>query len=298
MVAIIYSPDFLNHRVARSHPEQTRRVEVCATALRQVPSLTWLEPRPVTLEELTWIHSAEYIAQVQALAQRGGGMLDADTAVSRESYEVALLAAGGWLVGVDWVLTQRDSAFVLARPPGHHARPHQGMGFCIFGNAALAAHYAYKVKAMGRVAVLDWDVHHGNGTQEMLEQHPQFAYCSLHQYPAYPGTGTTEERGAYDNVLNIPLPPLSDSAVYRQAFTEQVIPFLKKFAPDLLIISAGFDATRADPLAQMLLEPEDYRFFTEQCRALTPHLLLGLEGGYDLEALSQSVVEVITALGD
>jgi len=297
MVAILYSPEFLKHRVARSHPEQIRRVEVCAAALYQVPKLQWLEPRPATMEELTWIHDPAYIAKVEALANRGGGMLDADTAVSRESYQVALLSAGAWLVGVDWVLDQQDSAFVVSRPPGHHARPNQGMGFCIFGNAALAAHYAYKVKGKQRVAVLDWDVHHGNGTQEMLENYPHFAYCSLHQYPAYPGTGTAEERGFYDNVLNIPLPPGSDGAVYRQAFTTQVMPFLKSFAPDFLIISAGFDATRADPLAQMLLEPEDYIFFTEQCRQVVPQLLVGLEGGYDLDALQQSVVNVVRALG-
>jgi acetoin utilization deacetylase AcuC-like enzyme len=299
MVTIVYSPTCVNHRVSRSHPERPERVTVCAEALEHYdfnPPLTWVAPRPATLQELSWIHTPSYIAQVEALARRGGGMLDADTAVSTGSYEVALLTAGGWLVGVDHVLDQQQSAFVLARPPGHHARPAAGMGFCIFGNAALAAWYAYHVKGCKKVAVFDWDVHHGNGTQEMLENYPQFAYCSIHQADHYPGTGFAQETGAYENVLNIPLPASTSRPTYQSVLVEQVLPFLKAFAPDLLIISAGFDALRADPLADMVLEPEDYATFTQQCLTVVPHVLCGLEGGYELTALSQAVVNVVQAL--
>ncbi len=295
MVAIVYSEKFLLHETGRHHPERPARVSACAEALRGLP-LDWLAPRLASLEELAWIHPRSYLSQVEHLAQKGGGMLDADTPLSPASYEVARFSAGAWLVGVDQVVDHKTSTFVLARPPGHHARPDQGMGFCIFGNAALAAYYAIKVKKLNRVAVLDWDVHHGNGTQEMLENQPQMAYCSLHQLPCYPGTGFAQEEGLYKNILNIPLAAGTSRPAYRQVFSQPVIPFLAEFAPDLLIISAGFDATRADPLAQMLLEPEDYAYFTQQCLAITPQLLIGLEGGYDLDALSQSVVQVVQTL--
>jgi len=297
MVAIVYSPDFLRHLTGRGHAERPERVKVTATALENsgLP-LIWLSPRLATLEELAWVHSPAYLQEVQDLAQSGGGLLDPDTPVSPASFEIARLSAGAWLVGVDQVVDQGISTFVLARPPGHHARPQAGMGFCIFANAALAAFYALRTKNLSRVAILDWDVHHGNGTQEIVEQHPQLAYCSLHQSPCYPGTGEATETGLDHNVLNIPLPPGSNGADYQQAFTEKVLPFLRKINPELLIISAGFDANRQDPLASMALEPEDFAKFTSQCLTITPQLLLGLEGGYHLASLSQSVVSVIRVL--
>ncbi|WP_218079653.1 histone deacetylase family protein [Anthocerotibacter panamensis] len=299
MVAIVYSEIFLKHLTGRGHAERPDRVRFCVKALQSAPfaaQLVWLPPREATIEELSWIHRPDYIREVAALCAQGGGRLDEDTPVSADSYDVALLAAGAWLVGVDQVVDQGISTFALARPPGHHARPADGMGFCIFSNAALAAHYAARVKGLERVAVFDWDVHHGNGTQEILETDPRFAYCSMHQSPCYPGTGMVEQTGRYHNVLNIPLPPGRTGLDYCEAFDRQVAPFLKNFDPQLLIISAGFDANRADPLASMALTPMDYRDLTIRCLALQPALMVGLEGGYDLAATSQSVLQVTEAL--
>jgi acetoin utilization deacetylase AcuC-like enzyme len=167
------------------------------------------------------------------------------------------------------------------------------MGFCIFSNAAIAAHYALRQPNVNRVAILDWDVHHGNGTQAIVEANAQIAYCSLHEFPHYPGTGAASERGAHGNVLNLPLPSGSTMADYEPVFQQQVVPFLQAFQPDLLIVSAGYDANRADPLASMALQPGDFGQFTRYCLQLTRRLLFGLEGGYDLESLAQSVVATI-----
>jgi acetoin utilization deacetylase AcuC-like enzyme len=160
----------------------------------------------------------------------------------------------------------------------------------------LAAQYALRVKGLSRVAIFDWDVHHGNGTQSIVEQDPRIAYCSIHELGNYPGTGHRNEEGAYQNVLNIPLPPHSGKLEYLTAFDQEIYPFLERFQPQLLIISAGFDANRADPLANMTLEPEDFGTLTERCLQITPQVMLGLEGGYDLEALANSVVSVVAAL--
>jgi acetoin utilization deacetylase AcuC-like enzyme len=167
------------------------------------------------------------------------------------------------------------------------------MGFCVFSNAAIAAFYALKHYHLQKVAILDWDVHHGNGTQAIVEDHPQIAYCSLHQSPCYPGTGNSQEHGKYGEVLNIPMAPGSGSLEYHRAFQDQVIPFLQDFAPDLLIVSAGFDANRDDPLAEINLQPQDYAFFTQQCFQVCDRILFGLEGGYDLESLSASVEQAV-----
>lgn len=167
------------------------------------------------------------------------------------------------------------------------------MGFCLFSNAAIAAYYALEQPGTSRVAILDWDVHHGNGTQAIVENHSQIAYCSLHQFPCYPGTGLASERGSYNNVLNLPLPPGSTVTEYQSLFESQIIPFLTNFQPDLLIVSAGYDANAADPLADMSLQPLDYGLFTEYCLQVTRRIAFGLEGGYDFSALAQSVVATI-----
>ena len=298
-VTIVYSPKFLEHDMGAGHPERPQRVAVCAAYLKEASfhgQLHWILPRMATPEELSWVHSTSYIELIQALAQRGGGRLDDDTYVGPASYEVALLSAGGWLVGIDEVVDHHISTFVLARPPGHHAEHQRGMGFCLFSNAALAAQYALRVKGLSRVAIFDWDVHHGNGTQSIVEQDPRIAYGSIHEVGIYPGTGHRSEEGPYQNVLNIPLPAHSSRLEYLAAFDQEIHPFLKRFQPQLLIVSAGFDANRRDPLANMALEPEDFGTLTERCLQITPQLLLGLEGGYDLEALGQSVVSVVAAL--
>jgi acetoin utilization deacetylase AcuC-like enzyme len=189
-----------------------------------------------------WVHAQEYIDRVAQISQNGGGRLDPDTGLSSDSYEVALLGINAWIDGAEQVLNSGQPAFVLSRPPGHHALTNRGMGFCIFSNAAIAAHYALKRLSVKRVAILDWDVHHGNGTQALVESSPEIAYCSLHESPHYPGTGDPNERGEYQNVLNIPMPAGSGIAEYRVAFRDRAIPFIKNWQPDLLIVSAGYDA--------------------------------------------------------
>ena len=300
MLPIIYSDAFLLHETGSYHPEKPARLTAIKTALEASPwadQLDWRSPTPVetrsVMTELQQVHAQRYIDGVQRLAARGGGHIDADTPVSAQTYDVALLAVSAWMDGVDRVLATNNPAFVLARPPGHHAVSDIGMGFCIFSNAAIAAHYALKQPGVERVAILDWDVHHGNGTQAIVEQHPQIAYCSLHESPQYPGTGAVDECGYHNNVLNLPMLFGSTMAHYEPAFVQQVIPFLTAFQPDLLIISAGYDANHADPLAGISLQPDDFGVFTRYCLALTRRLLFGLEGGYDLDAIGRSVVATI-----
>jgi acetoin utilization deacetylase AcuC-like enzyme len=220
MVSVIYSDQFLEHSTGYGHPEKPGRLTAVKSALEQAPwhdQLSWhlptpIEQRPHLLDLLQIVHTSTYIDHVQTVATQGGGYLDADTPVSPRSYDVALLAVSAWLDGVDAALTTCQPSFVLARPPGHHALSDRGMGFCLFSNAAVAAHYALTHAKLNRVVILDWDVHHGNGTQALVETHPQLAYCSLHQLPGYPGTGRATEQGCYKNVLNVPMRPerLSD----------------------------------------------------------------------------------------
>ncbi|WP_299414128.1 histone deacetylase [Acaryochloris sp. IP29b_bin.148] len=302
MLPIVYSDRFLEHLTGPYHPEKPERLTVIKTALEQASwaeQLQWLPPTPVTERDpLAWItpiHTADYIHKVQSLAEAGGSYLDPDTVVSPHSYQVALLAVNAWLDGADQVLTHQSPAFVLARPPGHHAVQETGMGFCLFSNVAIAAHYALSQPGIERVAILDWDVHHGNGTQAIVESHAQIAYCSLHQSPCYPGTGTAGETGLHGNVLNLPMQAGSTLTDYEPKFRDQIMPFFQKFKPDLLLVSAGYDANAADPLAGVNLTPQDYGVFTQYCLQLTSNILFGLEGGYDLPALAQSVVATLQA---
>lgn len=297
MLPIIYSDEFLEHHTGRFHPESPARLQAIVEALKTGPwaqALAWHLPTPISQRQdlisvMEQVHRPNYLRAVENLAARGGGRIDADTPVSPQSYQVALLAVSACLDGVDQVLAIENPAFVLARPPGHHALAQEGMGFCIFSNAAIAAHYALSQSGIKRVAILDWDVHHGNGTQAIVESHPQIAYCSIHQAPCYPGTGTAQEQGDHQNVLNLPVPGGSSGKDYEHLFQAQVIPFLTRFQPDLLIVSAGYDANQADPLAEMALQPEDYGVFTRYCLGLTRRILFGLEGGYDLPSLAASV---------
>ena len=301
-LTVIYSEAFLRHETGPLHPENSGRLGAIAQALKTAPwatQLQWQSPTAIADRDpdgvIRAVHQPQYLSALAQLAARGGGRLDPDTPVSPQSFEVALLAVNGWLDGVDCVLQQQQSAFVLARPPGHHAISDRGMGFCLLSTAAIAAHYALQQPGIDRVAILDWDVHHGNGTQALVEQNPHIAYCSLHQSPAYPGTGEASERGFHHNVLNIPMASGSTLAEYQPQFEQTVLPFLRNFNPDLLIVSAGYDANHADPLAGVSLQPSDYGLFTRYCLDIQPHLLFGLEGGYDYEALAQSVVATIAA---
>ncbi|MBK1988848.1 histone deacetylase [Sphaerospermopsis aphanizomenoides BCCUSP55] len=299
MLPVIYSDEFLDHKTGRYHPEKPDRLTAIVNALKNAEfsaQIEWVNPTPVETQLMSWIetaHNQAYIQKLKDIASSGGGYLDGDTPISPRSYDVALLAVSAWLDGVNQVLTRENPAFVLARPPGHHAVSNTGMGFCLFSNAAIAALYALQQPGINRVAILDWDVHHGNGTQAIVESYSEIAYCSLHQYPAYPGTGKASEKGLHNNVLNLPLPPGSDISVYQPLWEYKILPFLTNFQPDLLIVSAGYDALADDPLASVNLQPEDFGLFTEYCLGITRKILFGLEGGYDLPTLSKSVVATI-----
>ncbi|QYX31489.1 histone deacetylase family protein [Sphaerospermopsis torques-reginae] len=301
MLPIIYSDEFLDHQTGRYHPERPERLSAVVKALKTADfaqKIHWLTPTPVKQELMSWIktaHTATYIQKLKDIAATGGGYLDGDTPVSPRSYDVALLAVSAWLDGVNEVLSRENPAFVLARPPGHHAESNTGMGFCLFSNAAIAALYALQQPGINRVAILDWDVHHGNGTQAIVENHPEIVYCSLHQYPAYPGTGRSSEKGFHNNVLNFPVPPGSDISIYQLLWQYKILPFLNNFHADLLIVSAGYDAVADDPLASVNLQPEDFGLFTQYCLGVTRKILFGLEGGYDLPSLSKSVTATIQA---
>jgi len=296
---IIYSDEFLLHETGYFHPEKPERLTAIRQALEAAPWADQLDWRkPTSIEERSPIafveqaHDRRYVEAVRQLANRGGGHIDGDTPVSPRSFEVALLAVNAWIDGVDLALTTGEPSFVLARPPGHHAVRDLGMGFCLLSNAAIAALYALD-RVANRVAILDWDVHHGNGTQAIVETHPNIAFCSLHESPQYPGTGSTTERGLHNNVLNLPMEAGSTIADYQPLFESKVMPFLTDFQPDLLIVSAGYDANHDDPLANISLKPQDYGVFTDYCLTLTHKIVFGLEGGYDFDTLSRSVVATV-----
>ncbi|MGL5805100.1 MAG: histone deacetylase family protein [Xenococcaceae cyanobacterium] len=300
MFTIIYSEDFLLHETGSFHPEKGARLSAIVNSLKATTwadRLDWQLPTPIAKRNimplLEKIHTKKYIEALRDLALSGGGNLDLDTPVSPRSYEIALLAVSAWLDGIDRVIENNCPSFVLARPPGHHATSDRGMGFCLFSNAAIAANYALSTPEIKTVAILDWDVHHGNGTEAIVENNPNIAYCSVHQFPCYPGTGRESDRGRFNNVLNIPMLPESTIKEYQPAFETKVIPFLENFHPDLLIISAGYDANRDDPLAEISLQPEDYTTFTKYLLPITRRILFGLEGGYDLPTLARSVVATI-----
>ena len=302
MLPVIYSDEFLLHETGYFHPEKPERLTAIKNALKNAPwsdRLEWrlptaVEQRPV-VPMLQKVHSDRYIEGVRQLANRGGGYIDADTPVSERTFEVAQLAVNAWIDGVNHTLQTGEPAFVLARPPGHHALRSIGMGFCIFSNAAIAAHHALEQPGVRRVAILDWDVHHGNGTQAIVETNSNIAYCSIHESPQYPGTGHSDEHGDHNNVLNLPMPPGSTMADYQPVFEQKIIPFLSDFQPDLLIVSAGYDAAYDDPLGGVALKPQNFGTFTHLCLQLTRRVVFGLEGGYDFDAIAQSVLATIGA---
>jgi acetoin utilization deacetylase AcuC-like enzyme len=310
-IPVFYSDAFLAHETSSGrgsgtityyHPEKPGRLTAIVNQLKSelwANQIDWRSPTPVNdnnprlTQALLAVHPADYVKAVHRLADAGGGYLDPDTPISARSFDVALLAVSAWLDGVDYALTTGEPTFVAARPPGHHALPTHSMGFCIFSNAAIAALYALKQPGVNRVAILDWDVHHGNGTQAIVETNPQIAFCSLHQFPYYPGTGRAEEHGIADNVRNFPMAAGSSMADYQPLFEQEIVPFLQQFQPDLLIVSAGYDANKADPLAGIALQPQDYGRFTDYCLSVTRKIVFGLEGGYDFKSLGQSVAATI-----
>ncbi len=303
-LGVVYDPLYLEHIPPPVHPERPERVRSVVLHLKECGVWNQCVPIPpaaATEDELRAVHAQKHLDHVRSVCQQGGGQLDeGDTHASRRSFDVALLAAGGVLRAIDAV-ARKDvaNAFCIVRPPGHHAEVDRPMGFCLFNNIAVGARYAQSRHGMKRVAVLDWDVHHGNGTQHIFEEDSSVFYMSLHQYPFYPGTGARSETGTGPGkgfTLNIPLPAGTGEAQYLRAFDDEIVPALKSFSPDLLMISAGFDAHRDDPLAQMELSDASYAAMTRRVITIAP-IISVLEGGYDLHALPRSVEQHLRALG-
>jgi acetoin utilization deacetylase AcuC-like enzyme len=298
-VGYVYDSVYLEHDTGQ-HPENASRLEAIMSRLNESglkKRLYHIPPRPATIEELALVHHEEYIAYVQAVAKSGGAWLDPDTVVSPGSYKAALYAAGGLIRATEVVMTEDGSAYALVRPPGHHATATQGMGFCLFNNVAIAARYALKKFSLERVAIIDFDVHHGNGTQDAFYRDPKVLYVSTHESPLYPGTGGLEETGsgeAEGTTVNVPLPAGSGDGEYLQVFDEIIVPVVRRFRPELVLVSAGYDGHWSDRLAMMDLSVTGYARMAgiikgladELCRG---HLVFTLEGGYPLAALAASV---------
>ena len=297
----------LNHRMPPGHPEQIGRLEAINAALAG-PEFAALDRRESPLAEdadLLLAHPQAHIDAIRDAAPTQGMIaLDADTSMSPGSLEAALRGVGGCLAAVDAVLAgEARNAFVATRPPGHHAEKSRAMGFCLFGNVAIAAEHALERHQLSRVAVVDFDVHHGNGTQDLLWDEGRALFISTHQMPLYPGSGAASERGATGNILNLPLAPGTGGQAVRDLFTARILPRLADFAPELILISAGFDAHRADPLANLMWETGDFAWITrELCKAADQlcggRIVSSLEGGYDLEALADaSASHVLELMG-
>ncbi len=298
-VGYVYDPVYLKHDTGY-HPENAQRLEAIMAHLEEtglIEQLTQIAPRPATVEELTYVHQATYVSHIQDLAVKGG-WLDPDTVMSPDSYDAALYAAGGVIEATDAVLSSRvNSAFALVRPPGHHATALAAMGFCLFNNLAIAAQHALKKHKLEKVAIIDFDVHHGNGTQEAFASNPQVLYVSVHQYPHYPGTGTIDETGsgaARGSKVNIPLPGGSGDDEYRQVFEKIIAPVTRRFHPELLLASAGYDSHWKDRLAMMEVSTTGFAEMVRTIKELADELcdgklVLVLEGGYNLKALATSV---------
>ncbi|TGV56756.1 histone deacetylase family protein [bacterium M00.F.Ca.ET.141.01.1.1] len=290
-------PVFLEHITPPGHPERPDRLRAIERVLddEAFAALDRVEAPQGDEATILYAHPADFVARVRAaIPDEGIAHIDADTTASPKSWQAAITAIGAANAAVDDVFVGRaDNVFVAARPPGHHAEKTTAMGFCFFNTAAIAARYAQKRHGAERVAVVDWDVHHGNGTQDIFWDDPSVLYCSTHQMPLYPGTGAKNETGA-GNIVNAPLAPQTGSEVFRDAFLSRVLPSLDNFAPDLIIISAGFDAHHRDPLAEINLTEDDFDWATGQlmqraARHGGNRLVSLLEGGYDLQGLAFSV---------
>jgi acetoin utilization deacetylase AcuC-like enzyme len=305
MTTLLYThPVCLEHDPGLHHPESPARLRAVLAALSgsQFAELDRREAPAAAFEDLLRVHPRHHVERIlNAVPMAGHVAIDADTVLSAASGRAALHAAGAVTAAVDAVVgKEAENAFCAVRPPGHHAEPDRAMGFCVFNNAAIAALRAREVHGLERVAVIDFDVHHGNGTQAAFETDENLFYASTHQSPLYPGSGAADETGV-GNIVNVPLRPMSGSGPFRRALSERVLPALDDFRPRLVIISAGFDAHRSDPLAQLMLEESDYVWVTEQLvelayRHAEGRLVSTLEGGYDLHALGASAAAHVGVL--
>ncbi len=297
-------PACLEHDTGPAHPERAERLRAVLRALddRAFAELERHEAPRASREQLLHVHAEQYVEELfAAVPESGHAFLDADTVISPGSGEAALRAAGAVCAAVDAVIEgEARNAFCAVRPPGHHAEASRAMGFCLFNNIAIGAVHALESREVDRAAVVDFDVHHGNGTQHMFAAEPNLFYASTHQFPFYPGTGGADERGV-GNILNLPLSPSSGSLAFRSAVRERLLPALHRFRPGLLLISAGFDAHAKDPLAQLELIDDDFAWITAELVGLAHEHCAGrvvstLEGGYDLEALAASAAAHVGAL--
>lgn len=305
--ALVYDDDYLRHDTG-PHPENAERLRCIMETLSGDPiwkELVPLKPRKAPVECVEYVHPIEYIRTIDQACRKGSGYLDMDTVISPHSYWIALLAVGGVLTAVDAVMNGRaDNALALVRPPGHHAEPERAMGFCLFNNVAIGARYAQRRYELNRVAIIDWDVHHGNGTQRIFYSDPSVLYISLHQYPHYPGTGSRGEEGVGEGcgfTLNFPMTAGSGDKEYLTLYREQILPKLETFEPHILFISAGFDGHRDDPLGGINLTDEGYALMTDMLVRFSinhceKRIVSVLEGGYNLRALPDSVLAHIREL--
>ena len=299
-VGYVYDPIYLKHDTG-GHPEKAQRLEAIISHLEQTglkQQLLPIKPRVATTEEISLVHGKQYISYIQEVAKNGGGWLDVDTVMSPNSYDAALYAAGGVIRATEAVMDgEVGSAFALVRPPGHHATATQAQGFCLFNNIAIGAKYALNKYKLQRIAIIDFDVHHGNGTQETFYDDPQVLYISTHQYPLYPGTGRIEETGSGGGkgaTVNIPLSPGSGDAEYLEVFDQIIVPIARRFSPQLILVSAGYDAHWSDGLAMMEVSVTGFARMVGIIKGLADELCSGrlaltLEGGYPLDALAASV---------
>jgi acetoin utilization deacetylase AcuC-like enzyme len=293
----------LDHATPAGHPEQVARLQAVMRALAPLEPLHREEAPLADEQALLLCHPQHHVDRIRAaIPNAGTTALDADTYVSPGSWEAAVKGVGGCIRAVDAVLDGTvQNAFVATRPPGHHCETDTPMGFCLFGNIAIAAKHALQHHGLSRVAVVDFDVHHGNGTQDLLWDEADTLFISSHQMPLYPGTGAPSERGAFDNVMNLPLGPGTDGSTMRSIYATRVIPRLRLFAPELILISAGFDAHRDDPLANLNWTTEDFAWITHALCDVADEVCAGrvvstLEGGYDLDALAESTAAHVTVL--
>jgi len=305
----VFHEDYLRHDTG-AHPERAERLIHTMRKMEErgiTEQMKRILPVRASRGEIEYVHAPSYVQQVEAICKRGGGMLDLDTPLCSDTCDTALLAAGGVLKAVDAVMGASDNlkhVFALIRPPGHHATSMRGMGFCIYNNVAIAAEYLKRRYGLKRILIVDWDVHHGNGTQDVFFADPSVLYFSTHQYPHYPGTGWLDEVGRGEGrgfTVNVPLPIGTDDAGYLYAFNAILVPIALEFSPEFVLVSAGFDAHAADPLASMNVTSSGFGVFTDLVLEIArkksqSRVVMALEGGYNLDALAESILCVFKAL--
>jgi len=304
--AFISHSDCGRHDTGWGHPEHVGRLRAITRALREDPelfhSIEHLEGRHATIDEIALAHDPAYIASVRVIAEQGGGRLDADTVASSGSWDAATAGTGCVLSAVDLSVGGiNPRSFSAVRPPGHHAVRSRAMGFCLFGNVAIAAHYARRKHSLQRILIVDWDVHHGNGTQALVQTEPDIHFVSMHQWPWYPGTGAAEDRGPHQSVWNVPKPPGLSRCEYVESLERTIDDATKGFVPDLILISAGFDSLAGDPLGGFTLELDDFDSLTRSLVARAEswcggRVVSALEGGYAPERVGEAAVRHLRAL--